>query len=100
MTDDLEINVHVVKYCIVNFEGEGIKAGPSGTYNLKAEWGVGALFEEGDLQKYFVPSGYEIVSATAQMGDRTLDVYDPVTKELHLKSIVANTTVTFVFKKK
>ena len=100
MTDDLEINVHVVKYCIVNFVGDGIKAGPSGTYNLKAEWGVGALFEEGDLQKYFVPSGYEIVSATAQMGDRTLDVYDPVTKELHLKSIVENTTVTFVFKKK
>ena len=100
MTDDLEINVHVVKYCNVNFVGEGIKAGPSGTYNLKVEWGIGALFEEGDLQKYFVPSGYEIVSATAQMGDRTLDVYDPVTKELHLKSIVENTTVTFVFKKK
>ena len=100
MTDDLEINVHVVKYCTVNFVGDGIKAGPSGTYNLTAEWGVGALFEEGDLQKYFVPSGYEIVSATAQMGDRTLDVYDPVTKELHIKSIVENTTVTFVFKKK
>lgn len=100
MTDDLEINVHVVKYCIVNFVGDGIKAGPSGTYNLKVEWGIGALFEEGDLQKYFVPSGYEIVSATAQMGDRTLDVYDPVTKELHLKSIVENTTVTFVFKEK
>ena len=100
MTDDLEINVHVVKYCTVNFVGEGIKAGPSGTYNLKVEWGVGALFEEGDLEKYFIPDGYEIVSATAQMGDRTLDVYDPVTKELHLKSIVENTTVTFVFKKK
>ena len=96
MTDDLEINVHVVKYCTVTFKGEGIKT----NHDLKVEWGIGALFEEGDLQKYFVPSGYEIVSATAQMGDRTLDVYDPVTKELHLKSIVENTTVTFVFKKK
>ena len=98
-TDDLEINVHVVKYCIVKFAGDGIKQG-SGMQELQVEWGVGALFEEGDLQKYFVPSGYEILSVTAQMGDRTLDVYDPVTKELHLKSIVENTTVTFVFKKK
>ena len=96
MTDDLEINVHVVKYCNVTFKGEGIKT----NHDLKVEWGVGALFEEGDLHKYFIPDGYEIVSATAQMGDRTLDVYDPVTKELHLKSIVENTTVTFVFKKK
>ena len=100
MTDDLEINVHVVKYCTVNFVGEGIKAGPSGTFNLEVEWGVGALFEEGDLEKYFIPDGYEIVSATAQMGDRTLDVYDPVTKELHLKNIVENTTVTFVLTEK
>ena len=96
MTDDLEINVHVVKYCTVNFVGDGIKT----NHDLKVEWGVGALFEEGDLEKYFIPDGYEIVSATAQMGDRTLDVYDPVTKKLHLKSIVENTTVTFVFKKK
>lgn len=99
MTDDLEINVHVVKYCIVKFAGDGIKQG-SGMQELQVEWGVGALFEEGDLQKYFVPSGYEILSVTAQMGDRTLDVYDPVKKELHLKNIVENTTVTFVFTEK
>ena len=101
MTDDLEINVHVVKYCTVNFVGEGIKAGPSGTYNLKVEWGIGALFEEGDLEKYFIPDGYEIVSVTAKMGENTLNnVYDPERKILHLSKITADTEVKFEFREK
>ena len=97
MTDDLEINVHVVKYCIVTFKGEGIKT----NHDLKVEWGIGALFEEGDLQKYFVPSGYEIVSVTAKMGENTLNnVYDPERKILHLSKITADTEVKFEFREK
>ncbi len=102
MTDDLEINVHVVKYCIVNFEGEGIKSDGNGTFCLEVEWGVGALFEEGDLQKYFLLSGYEIESATAatESGRIIENIYDPTKKELHLRNITENMTVTFVFKEK
>ena len=97
MTDDLEINVHVVKYCTVNFVGDGIKT----NHDLKVEWGIGALFEEGDLQKYFVPSGYEIVSVTATMGENTLNnVYDPERKILHLSKITDDTEVKFEFREK
>lgn len=97
MTDDLEINVHVVKYCNVTFKGEGIKT----NHDLKVEWGIGALFEEGDLEKYFIPDGYEIVSVTAKMGENTLNnVYDPERKILHLSKITADTEVEFEFCKK
>ena len=100
MTDDLEINVHVVKYCIVNFEGEGIKSNGNGTFCLEVEWGIGALFKEGDMQKYFLQSGYEIESVTAatESGRIIENIYNPTTKELHLRNITENMTVTFVFK--
>ncbi len=97
MTEDLEINIHVVKYCNVIFKGEGIKT----NHDLKVEWGVGALFTEDDLQKYFIPSGYEIASVTAKMGENTLNnVYDPERKILHISKITDNTVVEFEFCKK
>ena len=100
MTEDLEINIHVVKYCVVSFEGEGIKDSNHSDNGLRVEWGVGALFETDDLEKYFIPSGYEIVSATAKMGDRMFSVYDPEQQILHLRSITDNTVVTFEFREK
>ena len=100
MTEDLEINIHVVKYCVVSFEGEGIKDSERSDNGLRVEWGVGALFEADDLHKYFIPSGYEIVSATAKMGDRMFSVYDPEQQILHLRSITDNTVVTFEFREK
>ena len=97
MTDDLEINVHVVKYCTVNFVGDGIKT----NHDLKVEWGIGALFEEGDMEKYFIPDGYEIASVTAKMGENTLNnVYDPERKILHLSKITDDTEVKFEFREK
>ncbi len=94
MTDDLEVNIHVVKYCKVTFKGEGIKT----NHDLKVEWGVGALFTEDDLQKYFIPNGYEIASVTAKMGENTLNkVYDPEKKILHLSKITDDTEVEFKF---
>lgn len=102
MTDDLEINVHVVKYCTVNFVGEGIKSHGNGTFRLEVEWGIGALFKEGDMQKYFLQSGYEIESVTAatESGRIIENIYNPTTKELHLRNITENMTVTFVFNDK
>lgn len=102
MTDDLEINVHVVKYCTVNFVGEGIKSNGNSTFCLEVEWGIGALFKEGDMQKYFLQSGYEIESVTAatESGRIIENIYNPTTKELHLRNITENMTVTFVFKDK
>ncbi len=97
MTEDLEVNIHVVKYCNVTFKGEGIKT----NHDLKVEWGVGALFAEGDLHKYFIPDGYEIVSVTAKMGENTLNnVYDPERKILHLSKITDDTEVEFKFREK
>lgn len=101
MTEDVEINVHVVKYCTVTFVGEGLKESGYTKNGLKVERGVGTLFLPDDLQEKFIPSGYEIVSVTAKMGDRVLtDVYDPVKGTLHLSSITDNTVVTFEIREK
>ena len=102
MTDDLEINIHVVKYCTVNFVGEGIKTDSGYTkQGLMVERGVGCLMDAGDLRKHFIPDGYDIESVTVKMGERTLEnAYDPVKQILLLSSITDNTTVTFTFKEK
>ncbi len=101
MTEDLEINIHVVKYCTVTFEGAGLKDSGYTNRGLRVEWGVGALFEADTLKKEFIPEGYEIVSITAQMGERTLaNVYDPEKQILHLRSITDNTVVTFEIREK
>lgn len=101
LTEDVEINIHVVKYCTVTFVGEGLKESGYTKNGLKVERGVGALFLPDDLQEKFIPSGYEIVSVTAKMGDIVLtDVYDPVKGTLHLSSITDNTVVTFEIREK
>ena len=101
LTEDVEINIHVVKYCTVTFVGEGLKENGYTKNGLKVERGVGALFLLGDVQEKFIPSGYEIVSVTAKMGDRVFtDVYDPVKGTLHLSSITDNTVVTFEIREK
>ena len=98
---NIEVYINVVEYCIINFDGEGIKANKYQNRGLHVEAGTDTVLTAEFLREHFIPDGYEIASATAQVGDVTLtDVYDPAKQELRLQNVSENVTVEFVFKEK
>ncbi len=98
---NVEVYIHVVEYCIINFDGEGIKANKYKYRGLHVEAGTDTVLDADFLRENFIPDGCEIESVTVQMGDVTLaDVYDPVKQELRLQNVTENVKVTFVFKEK
>lgn len=98
---NVEVYIHVVEYCTVRFDGDGIKSNQYKNRGLRVEWGSDTVLNADFLREKFIPDGYEIASATAQVGDVTLtDVYDPAKQELRLKNITEDVTVMFEFREK
>ena len=98
---NIEVYINVVEYCIINFDGEGIKANKYKHRGLHVEAGTDTVLDADFLRENFIPDGCEIESVTVQMGDVTLtDAYDPAKQELRLQNVTENVNVTFVFKEK
>jgi hypothetical protein len=98
---NIEVYINVVEYCIINFDGDGIKSNQYQNRGLRVELGSDTVLDADFLREKFIPDGYEIESVTVQMGDVTLtDVYDPAKQELRLQNVTENVNVTFVFKEK
>ena len=98
---NVEVYIHVVEYCTIKFDGEGIKANKYKHSGLRVEWGSDTVLDADFLRENFIPDGCEIESVTVQMGDVTLtDAYDPAKQELRLQNVTENVNVTFVFKEK
>ncbi len=98
---NVEVYIHVVEYCTIKFDGVGIKANKYKNRGLHVEAGTDTVLTADFLREHFIPDGYEIASATAQVGDVTLtDVYDPAKQELRLQNVTETINVTFVFKEK
>lgn len=98
---NVEVYIHVVKYCTIKFDGVGINSNKYRYSGLRVEAEADTVLTADFLREHFIPDGYEIASATAQVGDVTLtDVYDPAKQELRLQNVTENINVTFVFKEK
>jgi prepilin-type N-terminal cleavage/methylation domain-containing protein len=98
---NIEVYIHVVEYCIINFDGEGIKANKYKYRGLHVEAGTDIVFDADFLRENFIPDGYEIESVAVQAGGTTIaDIYDFTKQELRLQNITENVNVTFVFKEK
>lgn len=101
LRENVEVYIHVVEYCIINFDGEGIKDNKYKYRGLHVESGTDTVLDADFLRENFIPDGCEIESVTVQMGDVTLtDAYDPSKQELRLQNVTENVNVTFVFKEK
>lgn len=98
---NLEVYIHVVEYCTINFDGEGIKANKYKYRGLHVEAGTDIVFDADFLRENFIPDGYEIVSVAVQAGGTTLaDIYDFTKQELRLTNVTENINITFEFEKK
>ena len=96
---NIEVYIHVVEYCTIKFDGEGIKAHKYKNRGLHVEAGTDTVLSAAFLREHFIPDGCEIESVTAKIGDVTLtDVYDSVKQEIRLTNLTENTDITFVFK--
>ena len=98
---NIEVYINVVEYCIINFDGEGIKANKYKYRGLHVEAGTDIVFDADFLRENFIPDGYEIESVAVQAEGTTFtDVYDFTKQELRLQNVTENVNVTFVFKEK
>lgn len=96
---NIEVYINVVEYCIINFDGEGIKVNKYKHRGLHVEAGTDTVLDADFLRENFIPDGCEIESVTVQMGDVTLtDAYDPAKQELRLQNVSENVNIEFVFK--
>ena len=101
LRENVEVYIHVVKYCTIKFDGVGIKLNKYKYSGLRVEAETDTVLTADFLREHFIPDGYEIASATAQVGDVTLtDVFDPAKQELRLTNVTENINVTFVFEEK
>lgn len=98
---NVEVYIHVVEYCTIKFDGEGIKSHKYKYSGLRVEWGSDNVLNADFLREKFIPDGYEIESVKVMMnGSEITDAYDPVKQELRLQNVTENVTVTFEFKEK
>lgn len=103
---NIEVYIHVVEYCTIKFDGEGIKAHKYKNRGLHVEAGTDTVLTADFLREHFIPDGYEIASVTAtattELGEEVTlnDVFDPARQELRLTNVTENINVTFVFKEK
>lgn len=103
---NVEVYIHVVEYCTIKFDGEGIKANKYKHRGLHVEAETDTVLDADFLRENFIPDGYEIASVTAtattESGEEiTLnDVFDPARQEIRLTNLTENINVTFVFKEK
>ena len=106
MEHNIEVYIHVVEYCTIKFDGEGIKAHKYKNRGLHVEAGTDTVLTADFLREHFIPDGYEIASVTAtattELGEEVTlnDVFDPARQELRLTNVTENINVTFVFKEK
>ncbi len=99
---NIEVYINVVEYCIINFDGEGIKANKYKYRGLHVEAGTDTVLTADFLRENFIPDGCEIESVKVIMknGSEITDAYDPVKQELRLRNVTENLNITFVFKEK
>ena len=101
---NIEVYIHVVKYCTIKFDGEGIKAHKYKYRGLHVEAETDTVLTADFLRENFIPDGCEIASVTAtattESGEEiTLnDVFDPARQELRLTSLTENVNIEFVFR--
>ena len=106
LRENVEVYIHVVKYCIIKFDGVGIKANKYKYSGLRVEAETDTVLTADFLREHFIPDGYEIASVTAtattESGEEVTlnDVYDPAKQELRLTNVTENINVTFVFEEK
>ena len=106
LRENVEVYIHVVKYCIIKFDGVGIKANKYKYSGLRVEAETDTVLTADFLREHFIPDGYEIASVTAtattESGEEiTLnDVFDPARQELRLTNVTDNINITFEFEKK
>ncbi len=103
LRQNVEVYIHVVEYCTIRFDGDGIKSEQYKNRGLRVEWGTDTVLTADYLREKFIPDGYEIESVLAitEAGEIELtDVYDPARQELRLTNVTENINITFVFKEK
>ena len=104
LRENVEVYIHVVKYCTIKFDGEGIKANKYKYRGLRVEAETDTVLTADFLRENFIPDGYEIASVTAtattESGEEiTLtDVFDPARQEIRLTNVTENVNIEFVFK--
>ena len=101
LRENVEVYIHVVKYCTIKFDGEGIKANKYKYSGLRVEAGINTVLTADFLREHFIPDGYEIASVIVQTEGTTFtDVYDFTKQELRLTNVTENINITFEFEKK
>ena len=106
LRENVEVYIHVVKYCTINFDGEGIKANKYKYSGLRVEAETDTVLTADFLREHFIPDGYEIASVTAtattESGEEVTlnDVFDSAHQEIRLTNVTENINITFEFEKK
>ena len=104
LRENVEVYIHVVKYCTIKFDGEGIKSNKYKHFGLGVEAETDTVLTADFLREHFIPDGYEIKSVTAtattESGEKiTLnDIFDPARQEIRLTSLTENVNIEFAFK--
>ena len=99
LRENVEVYIHVVKYCTIKFDGVGIKLNKYKYSGLRVEAETDTVLTADFLREHFIPDGYEIASVTAtattESGEEiTLtDVYDPAKQGSVSASISVSQTI-------
>lgn len=93
LTEDVEINIHVVEYCTITFVGAGDGLKAEGRL-ASCEKNLGFSFDSEDFEKRILKEGYKVKSIEVKMGGLKIDIFDPKEPEIYLNKVTDNVTVT------